>query len=272
MRFRTVSNRRVVVMTQLPMQNGLTGLAAAGSNLKTVRGDLYSARAWRRVRRAVGVLFGSALALWAVAAPQELNVDRSPVPDTAATLAIDELRLSNTLADFGERRADPIALIEAAKIRKLLPPPLNLGSDTAPGTRTWQSLLARAAQFAGADPMAKAFIADVRSLKVRDIPIIPAGIKFLRKQIKQKAADRAEVRFLAGELAVVYIHPIEGVQLDLFVYDDLNNLICTGGSTGQGLECRWRPRRDGSYLIDVRNNNSAEVDYELAINQELVPH
>ena len=69
---------------------------------------------------------------------------------------------------------------------------------------------------------------------------------------------------------MVYIRPIEGVQLDLFVYDDLNNLICTGGNTGQGLECRWRPRRDGSYLIDVRNNNSAEVDYELAINQELV--
>ena len=188
MKSRTVSDRSVVVMTYSPMQNARTGFAVAGSNLKTVRGVFFSARAWRRVRLAGAVLLGSALALWAVAAPQEINVDRTPVPDTAATLAIDELRLSDTLADFGERKADPVALIEAAKIRKLLPPPLNSGSDAVPGTRTWQSLLARAAQFAGADPAAKSLIADVRSLKVRDIPPHPC-----RHQISAQA-DQTESR------------------------------------------------------------------------------
>jgi hypothetical protein len=62
------------------------------------------------------------------------------------------------------------------------------------------------------------------------------------------------------------------VDLDLFVYDDLNNLICSGGGAEHNAQCRWRPRHDGSYLIDVRNNNEAEVDYELAINRELVQH
>ena len=70
---------------------------------------------------------------------------------------------------------------------------------------------------------------------------------------------------------MIYIRPVAAADLEFFVYDDLNNLICTAGSTGEGAECRWRPRRDGSYLIDVRNRNSAEVEYELAINHETVP-
>jgi hypothetical protein len=222
-----------------------------------------------RVRASCAVLLGCLVALGGRAASQDPNIDRSPVPDSPAAAAIDQLRLSDALADFGEHNADPIALIEAAKIRKMLPAPLN-GSNEAPSDLSWESLISRAAQLAGPDPMVASFIADVRHLKVRDIPIIPLEIKVLHKQIKKNGADRAEVRFLAGELAVVYVRPVSGAGLALFVYDDLNNLICSVGVGAQGPECRWRPRRDGSYLIDVRNSSAAQVDYDLAINRETV--
>ena len=238
--------------------------------MNIVRSALSPAQRRRRLNQGLGLLLGSGMAFWALAASQEPNVDRAPVPDSAATAAIDQLRLSDMLADFGERHADPMALIEAAKIRKTLPPPLDAGSAATADARTWQTLLTRASQLAGPNPMVATFIAEVRALKVRDIPVIPLDIKLLRKQIKQNAADRAEVHFLAGEIAVIYIRPVAPVALDLFVYDDLNNLICTGGGAEHNSECRWRPRRDGSYLIDVRNNNDAEVDYELAINREIV--
>jgi hypothetical protein len=241
--------------------------AGAGSNL-TTQSVFLVARMSRDLWGSCGVLLGSLVACCAMAASQDPNIDRSPAPDTAAAMAIDQLRLSDALADFGARNADPIALVEAAKIRKMLPPPLN---DSGAPDHAWESLLARAAQLGGTNPMVGSLINDVRHLKVRDIPIIPLDIKVLHKQIKQNGADRAEVRFLAGELAVVYVRPVSGVGLDLFVYDELNNLICVGGGGTQGTECRWRPRRDGSYLIDIRNNNSAQVDYELAINRELVP-
>jgi hypothetical protein len=252
------------------MQYDVHGVRMHGAVVIIVRRALSLVRIWRRLNQGCGVILGSCIALCALAAPQEPNIDRGPAPDTIATAAIAQLRLSDTLADFGERNADPMALIEAAKIRKLLPPPLNAASGETAETRTWQTLLARAAQLAGPNPMVAAFIADVRHLKIRDIPVIPIEIKLLHKQIKHNAADRAEVHFLAGEIAMVYIRPIAAVDLDLFVYDDLNNLICTGGGTGHDSECRWRPRHDGSYLIDVRNNNAAEVEYELAINREIV--
>src|SRR5271170_3641424 len=104
---------------------------------------------------------------------QEPNVDRTPGPDTSATAAIAQLRLSDVLADFGERHADPMALIEAAKIRKLLPPPLNAEPAAGADVRTWQTLLTRAAQLAGPNPVVEAFISEVRHMKVRDIPVIP---------------------------------------------------------------------------------------------------
>ena len=229
--------------------------ARAGSNLGKV---FLVARTSSGVRGSCAVLLGCLIAVGGRAASQEPNIDRTPVPDSPAVAAIDQLRLSDALVDFGEHNADPIALVEAAKIRKLLPGPLN-GSNEAPSDRGWEPLLARAAQLAGADPMVGSFIADVRRLKLRDIPVIPLEIKFLHKQIRQNGADRAEVRFHAGELAVVYIRPVKGAGLDLFVYDDLNNLICSVGGSAEGPECRWRPRRDGSYLIDVRNNSVADV-------------
>jgi hypothetical protein len=144
-----------------------------GAVVIIVRGGLSFARKRRRLAQWFCVILGGGIAFWALAAPQEPNVDRSPVPDSAATAAIDQLRLSDTLADFGERHADPVALIEAAKIRKTLPPPLNAESGATADARTWQTLLARASQLAGPNPMVAAFIAEVRSLKIRDIPVIP---------------------------------------------------------------------------------------------------
>jgi hypothetical protein len=238
--------------------------------LSVVRESLWSAWKWRGLGQAGCVILGSGIAAWVLAAPQEPNIDRSPVPDTAETAAIDQLRLSDRLADYGERTADPVALLEAAKIRKLLPPPLNTAPSSSAEPRTWQTLLTRAAQLAAPNPTIEALITDVRRLKTRDIPVIPLDIKLLHKLIQKNGADRAEVHFLAGEIAVVYVKPAGTVNLDLYVYDDLNNLICAGGGSGHEAECRWRPRHDGSFLIDVRNNNSAEVDYELAINREIV--
>ena len=238
--------------------------------MSVVQKASWSERKWSSLGRACCVVLGSGVASWVLAAPQEPNIDRSPAADTAETSAIDQLRLSDRLADFGERTADPVALIEAAKIRKLLPPPFNAASNAGADTRTWETLLARAAQLGGSNPTVTVLIADVRRLKGRDIPVIPLQIKLLHKLIHKNGADRAEVHFLAGEIAVVYVKPAGTVDLDLFVYDDLNNLICAGGGSGHEAECRWRPRHDGSFLIDVRNNNSAEVDYELAINREIV--
>jgi hypothetical protein len=232
--------------------------------------------ATRRSRaRAVGGAAALLLASTAWAASHEPNIDlttTSAESPSQSVAAIEQLRLSDTLANFGERNADPVALIEAAKIRKMLPSSLTPPTDAGPGTRTWQSLLARATQYSGGSPALRGLIADVRRYKQREIPSLSDDVHLLHNRIKQKSADRTEVRFKAGEVAVVYLHADSDADLVLFVYDEFNNLICSGESASQETFCRWRPRWDGVYLLDVHNETNTDVEYQLAINRQLVAH
>jgi hypothetical protein len=230
-------------------------------------------RSWPGIRVIAGVA-GFALASMSAAAHKP-NVDPSPgqaknVPQPV--LAIEQLRLSDTLADFGERQADPVALIEAAKIRKMLPSTLTGPENAGPTTRSWKSLLARAEQFSGDNPALAGLIADVRAYQQREIPSLAGNVHLLHRLVKQKSADRAEVRFKTGEFAIVYIRPDSAASLGLFVYDEFNNLICSGDSATSEALCRWRPRWDGVYLLDVRNESTDDVQYQLAINHEIVAH
>jgi hypothetical protein len=222
----------------------------------------------------VAGLAAAGLVLAAGSVPHEPNVEVTQLRSagTPVTEAIEQLSLSDRLADFGELHKDPVALVEAAMIRKQAGGVLK-HTGTYPEPRTWESLLTAAAQVAGPNPTIAGLIADVRAYKVRNIPTINAAdASLLNKSIKQRGADRVEVRFEAGQPAVVYVHPVPAVNLGLFVYDEYNNLICTGEGESHEAQCRWRPRWNGSYLVDVRNNNDTEVAYVLAINREIGAH
>ena len=72
---------------------------------------------WRLVTGVLGA--GLIMVAAAGATPREPNVDRTHPDHAAATpeiVAIEQLKLSDQLADFGERHADPLALVEAAMI------------------------------------------------------------------------------------------------------------------------------------------------------------
>ena len=221
----------------------------------------------------IGMGLGCGLMAIAYGAPptvHEPNIDTGPAGRAAATPAVEaivQLELADKLADFGERQADPVALVEAAKLLKRASATMP-ANGSAPGMRTWESLLMRASQLAGSNPVVTNLIADVRAYKMRDIPKIE-GSTMLNKTIKADGTDRVEVSFHAGQMAVVYVRPMSSVDVDLYVYDEFENLICSGPNGGHESQCRWRPRRDGQYLLDVRNKNNSEVAYVLAINSEI---
>ena len=222
----------------------------------------------------IGVAAGCGLmatACRASAASHEPNIDNSRAgreASTPAMEAINQLELANNLADFGERQADPVALVEAAKLLKRASAAVPV-KGSVEGMRTWESLLMRAHQLAGSNPAVANLAADVRAYKVRDIPRLD-GTSMTNKSIKADGTDRVEVSFHAGQMAMVYVRPAPPVDLELYVYDEFENLICSGPNGGHESQCRWRPRRDGQYLLDVRNKNSTEVAYVLAINSEIM--
>jgi hypothetical protein len=199
--------------------------------------------------------------------PPVADTNRGPNADPAAKLvasespalsAVERLALSDRLAAYGERNADPIALVQAAKIRK--------GLEAGGGGQTFDGLLERAEQLAPGNPTVRALIADARSYKSRDLPLVGAGLSALSKLIGSGAADRADLVFRGETPAVVYVRGPAAADLDLYVYDEYNNLICSDENAGGEAQCRWRPRWTGSFLVDVRNKNEQEVEYVLTAN------
>jgi hypothetical protein len=186
----------------------------------------------------------------------KMDMTGSPMAATMASLS-----LSDRLADYGMREGDPIALVQAAKIRKSLPQEMQ-----SSGPRSVEALLARAEAMSTGNAVVIALARDVRGIRSRSIPILSAGIGLLSKLVKGKSVDRAEVSFRGGEPAMVYVHANGDADLDLYVYDELNNLICVDDTMGPDASCSWRPRWNGSFLVDVRNKKDAEVSYVIALN------
>jgi hypothetical protein len=190
------------------------------------------------------------------------NVDpdaKLDAADSPALSAVERLALSDRLAAYGERNADPVALVQAAKIRKGLEP-------GKAGKNAFEALLARAAQLAPDNPTIEALIADARSHRSRDLPLVGAGVSALSKLIPSRGADRADLTFRGSTPAVIYVRGPDNADLDLYVYDDYNNLICADESTSAEAQCSWRPRWTGTFLVDVRNKNDSEVPYVLTAN------
>jgi hypothetical protein len=183
--------------------------------------------------------------------------------------AVDRLALSDRLATYGDKAADPVALVLAAKIRKgveaQLPDVRGVRGDSV------TALLDRAHHLAPSSPAVSALIADVRSYRGRDIPMLSTGVKTLRSMILGNGQDRVELTFRGAEPAVVYVHADADVDLDLYIYDEYNNLVCADESVGSESQCRWRPRWTGLFLLEVRNKNGLRVEYVLTANPVALP-
>jgi hypothetical protein len=197
---------------------------------------------------------------------------RGPNTDPAAKLdggqspalsAVERLSLSDRLAAYGNRAGDPVALVQAAKIRKGL---AGMTQGRSGSSDEFEALLARAAALAPGNAAVAALIADARSYRSRDIPLVSAGLSVLNKIIAGRAADRADLAFRGETPAVVYVKSSDEANLDLYVYDEYNNLICSDEDSGDEAQCRWRPRWTGTFLVDVRNENDQEVAYVLTAN------
>lgn len=69
-----------------------------------------------------------------------------------------------------------------------------------------------------------------------------------------------------GELAEVAISGDGDTDLDLFVYDEYGNLICSSQSWSDDEYCSWIPRRTGEFRIVVRNHGNVWNRYLMYIN------
>jgi hypothetical protein len=210
-----------------------------------------------------------------LAAVAESNVDReakSP-PDELTGL----LRMSGELVAWGRRTGDPFALIVAARLRAAVPEARAVayprsGEDGQAGGKgkaeaqviTVESILEEARELAKGEPVLVAMIADAAAVRPKGrtegpashADRIPAGGKH----------EFRDVKFQGGVSAAVYIEGDGDSNLDLFVYDELENEICSGAGYSDRELCRWTPRWTGPFRIEVRNAGAVINQYRLFTN------
>lgn len=85
------------------------------------------------------------------------------------------------------------------------------------------------------------------------------------ERVQANDNDQYKKFFFAGLKAGAAISGDGDTDLDLYVYDDNSNLICSSESAGDDESCTWTPRYVGEFTIIVKNRGSVYNDYSIVL-------
>src|SRR5262249_8133800 len=92
------------------------------------------------------------------------------------------------------------------------------------------------------------------------------GPAIKKESVLPLATDVYKVTFKAGETAKVCIVGDGDTDLDLYVYDELGNLIASGTGPKDREVVEWTPRWPGEFTIKVVNRGTVRNDYVIGHN------
>lgn len=194
-----------------------------------------------------------------------------------------DMETAHALAHYGRTTRSPMALITAASMLKhirMLPsdqkpehkaePGANAQAEVKKPDRRPQddpaTLLAEARQMSGNDP---AYTAMADKVEAEGAGPVMKGTVYgpyrMDDVVRPKTADIYRFKFTGGELATVYVSGDGDTDLDLYVYDENNNLVCSDVDYGDECLCMWVPRWTGTYTIQILNRGYLSNRYVAAV-------
>ena len=191
----------------------------------------------------------------------------------AADEPIARLQVSADLLAIGRTTRDPLALVVAARIMKTLggaeiglkpearrdaantPKP---GQPVSPDT-----ILLEARGLAKGDKITNLLIDETAWITVLRDAEQP---RTHQDTIQPGATDVYTVVFNGGQLAEAGIAGGGDSDLDLFVYDEDDHLVCRSTASTDREYCRWWPRWTGPFRIEIQNLGAVADLYRLATN------
>lgn len=196
-------------------------------------------------------------------------------PASAAVAAVETRALAGQLVAYGDRAKDPLALIVAAKILKSsAPQPADLKKDgeAVPQDAKKEggnkheagAILARAKALAAGRQDLLALAADVEAMTAKGA--VQGAGRIHWDSVAAHRTDVYDITFRGGEFAAVYIEGDGDTDLDLYVYDQNGNPICSDTDYTDRLYCAWNPRWTGPFRIKVQNRGDVWNEYGLVTN------
>jgi hypothetical protein len=236
------------------------------------------------------LLAGLCLALPGLASSQESEkkgTNTTP-PDgpkgkvTPSAKGASDLFVAQSLVQYGRKNGSPMALITAAQMFGKISPGALKEKPTrgaAKGTSDKdpkvteadtdaRALLAEAVRMAKGKEGADAIMAAAKAVgrELEDSRGATGGPKRAVDVVKARDTDSYTVSFNAGETAVVTLVGDGSTDLDLYVYDEHNNLIRSDTGPTDRAMVSWVPRWTGLFKIQVVNRGFIANKYVLITN------
>lgn len=225
---------------------------------------------------AITVAAASAVALAADAGKKGTNAGPAAKTPSESAAAVETLALADELALYGIRQNDPVAIIQAAKMMKSVPPRTldakkaseGKGQQASTGKATGvdlsaDALLTRAEGMAAGNATLAGLIKDARATKSRGAA---RGPQVARSSVLAGYTDIYTVTFRGGEQAAVLVDGDGDTDLDLYVTDENGYQICSDTDGSDTMLCRWTPAWTGPFQIRVKNLGRVYNTYNLATN------
>lgn len=183
--------------------------------------------------------------------------------------------LSAELLITGLDQEDPLFLIAAAKLRKgldldvtervpdkdMAAPEEDLGDASPIG---WEDILKAAVAMAPEDEIITGLADDVRSERSKGVK---SGQLYSITTIRDGGTDTYPPMVYRGsEYADVYIEGRNGANLDLYVYDAQQRLVCSDTDISAIAHCGWTPAAEAAFTVVVKNRGRGATGYSLITN------
>jgi len=175
------------------------------------------------------------------------------------------VQLSRQVYDHGVATKDPLLVIAAAQMRK--------GVEPAPSANTpagdqphlgWRDMLATAEFMAEGNETLEGLIDDIRVATTKGVVNGPVySISDVRSGGENTYAD---LPFEGAKYAEVYLEGQANSDLNLYVYDSKQRLVCSDTDLSDIAYCGWRPAETGTFELRVENKGPAASRYSLMTN------
>ena len=127
-----------------------------------------------------------------------------------------------------------------------------------------ESLYTLAEQYAGTNEALHTVIAVSRSFAGTKGAV--GGAKLHFDGVLARNIDNYTINFYGGELAEIAVAGDGDTDLDLYVYDEYGNQICSDTNWSDRTYCRWMPSWTGSFRIAIENLGAVRNRYRLTTN------
>ncbi len=205
-----------------------------------------------------------------------VSSDKGAKPSPQAR-GVEQAALAASLVSYGRQERSPAALMLAAQMYRDVggveaaraKTSEGAAAPAAGGTKqdraapTPAALFTEAKTLAGAD---RALVAQIDRIAMQQSKGAVAGPQRHRDRVLARDTDTYSIAFRGGEPARVAALGDGDTDLDLFVYDQNGNLVCSDDDSTDQTVCGWTPAWSGNFRVRIRNLGGVYNAYTLMTN------